>query len=467
MIQRSTLYKFTHSKLNYLKGHVLIFIISFLLMLPGFYRNIWMAASPSEISRYGIISESMMVGRLAESQKNGLFSSGGFIGFAMQKNDSCAVPEKQYEIYKRQIPYKNFSVYKTISGTHAFILGLIDKMSGFSNSFNIQLFRFMNSVLLSLSLSFLLLFIFHYFGIIPFVFALSSIMFSVWLTVFASNIYFALWAFFLPLITVLSILSVEDLTGTYSQYTALWLLFAGIFIKCLINGFEFISTAMVMMMVPLVFFLILRRWPIKLFFRRALTYSAVAIAGIILYMALLALQISIYEGSANAGLDHILKSWQKRTSGKNTNYNFAQNVNESLLVKTSDVIISQLKDKAYRLHTTIGYFGIMKIKWRITYFELVLGFLFSSLVLFFLTWFDPDERINRKSIALLGLTLISFFAPMTWFVIFKGHTNIHVQLDHLAWHMPFVIFGFALVGLTIQRTGSFLISSYSSLRKRS
>jgi hypothetical protein len=44
------------------------------------------------------------------------------------------------------------------------------------------------------------------------------------------------------------------------------------------------------------------------------------------------------------------------------------------------------------------------------------------------------------------MTWFSLLAPLSWFVIFKGHSFIHTHMNAITWHMPFMFLGFALVG---------------------
>jgi hypothetical protein len=50
-------------------------------------------------------------------------------------------------------------------------------------------------------------------------------------------------------------------------------------------------------------------------------------------------------------------------------------------------------------------------------------------------------------LALVGATWFSILAPLSWFVIFKAHAYVHPHMDYIAWHMPFVLFGAAVLGL--------------------
>ena len=43
------------------------------------------------------------------------------------------------------------------------------------------------------------------------------------------------------------------------------------------------------------------------------------------------------------------------------------------------------------------------------------------------------------------LLLVAFSAPLSWFVAAKGHSYIHVGLNHVLWYVPFVPFACAML----------------------
>ena len=61
---------------------------------------------------------------------------------------------------------------------------------------------------------------------------------------------------------------------------------------------------------------------------------------------------------------------------------------------------------------------------------------------------SPTSKIK----ALIFTTLFSFLAPISWFVVFKAHSFKHIHMNFIVWHMPFIIFGFILLGLFFKDT---------------
>lgn len=432
------------------QSRMIIFAVSCLAVFAGFYFNIYNASLPGEMESFGRISESLIMGRLAETRKNGLFSEVGLLGFTRQEGDTVSDYKKQYRIYLEDLEYEKYRVYKTISGFNGFVFGLFDAMTGFSNYFNIKLFRIFNSGLSAVSISLLLLFIFHYTGFLPWLLALLSVIFSIALTPFGSNLFYCLWALYLPFLIVLFLLVREDQIGRYSHKTALVLIFAGVVIKGLFNGMEFITSILIMSMVPLFFFMIKNKWPISLILKRFLLYCLAALSGVIFTLLILSVQIAVHEGSARAGVEHIYKSWHKRTQGEGSGYDFDPLIEKSLKMKTSVVLKIQFKKVAYRVGHVSRRPDGGKTGLTIKYGHLLGLSGLAGLLLLLCLKFRPFDKEKRIFLAILGMTAVSILAPFSWFIIFKGHTYIHYNLVNLVWYFPFMILAAATVGLALK-----------------
>jgi hypothetical protein len=440
----------TIASLFRIRRQLIIFLISCSAVFLGFNYNIYRVSLPEELANFGKVSESLVVGRLVETQRNGLFSEGGFLGFVHQEGDSTEDFHKQYRIYLENLDYKNYHVYRTITGFNGFVFGLIDEATDFSNRFNLALFRFINSALAAVSIAFVLVFIYYYIGLLPWLLALLSVIFSIALTPFGSNLFFCLWAFYLPLIIVISILVYEDVKGRYSRKSAFIFILVAVIIKGLFNGMEFITSILIMMMVPLFFFMVRNKWPFELFLKRFMFYSLTALLGVLFNLAILSAQIAIYDGSAKAGIDHIVKSWHKRTGGEPSAFEFDPLVQKSLRIKSSLVLNTQFKKAAYRIGPDNqaqedGHRGLI-----IKYSHLLAIFGLAILLLLLLIKAVPCVKEKQVILAMVTMTLVSVLAPFSWFIIFKGHTYIHYNLDNLVWYFPFVILGAATVGLLLK-----------------
>ena len=81
-----------------------------------------------------------------------------------------------------------------------------------------------------------------------------------WLTVFGKNLWWSLWAFYLPMIVVLYDLKRRRVPANRQLIRFGILIFIAVSIKCFINGYEYITTTLIMMLVPFVYYVILDKW---------------------------------------------------------------------------------------------------------------------------------------------------------------------------------------------------------------
>ena len=59
-----------------------------------------------------------------------------------------------------------------------------------------------------------------------------------------------------------------------------------------------------------------------------------------------------------------------------------------------------------------------------------------------------DSFFKYFPIALMAILWVSLAAPLSWFIIFKGHSYIHTHMNPIVWYMPFMLLGFVLTGST-------------------
>jgi len=84
-------------------------------------------------------------------------------------------------------------------------------------------------------------------------------------------------------------------------------------------------------------------------------------------------------------------------------------------------------------------------------FSFVLAFIAMTAVLILL-----DERFNwfygagRRKLQVLALAVLaSFAAPLSWFVLGKGHSFDHLPFDLILWYVPTIPLGFAMLAVAI------------------
>jgi len=88
----------------------------------------------------------------------------------------------------------------------------------------------------------------------------------------------------------------------------------------------------------------------------------------------------------------------------------------------------------------------VKIKYKTVFYL----YLISGLLLLFFQWRIPTLTHKNMTYALILGTLFAILAPLSWHIIFRGHSYLHVHLNVLLWFMPFMIFGWMIVGYAIE-----------------
>jgi hypothetical protein len=110
----------------------------------------------------------------------------------------------------------------------------------------------------------------------------------------------------------------------------------------------------------------------------------------------------------------------------------------SVLLLTLGFYRNQTNNEWIQAHLEIGFY------------QLFILFAFFSLLFLLISFWRRNADLYPKTLALLYTTWFSILPPLSWLIIFKAHAYIHGQLDYIIWQMPFVLFGFALCGMTIR-----------------
>jgi hypothetical protein len=188
------------------------------------------------------------------------------------------------------------------------------------------------------------------------------------------------------------------------------------------TGYEYLTTALLMMLVPLVYYGIARAWSRE----RALEIVSAVVAGTalatLLSIAIQSLQIRIVTGTFRDAFDHFVVALLMRSSGDGRW--FSPVIAESLRTPVISVLTTYLA----------GYYFE-----PIKYWHVFALFILAILVLL-------ARRRNRPDWAYITTLCFSVLAPLTWLVIFKGHSQIHTHMDFIVWQMPFTLLGFGVIG---------------------
>ncbi|WP_194202391.1 hypothetical protein [Dysgonomonas sp. GY617] len=412
-------------------------ILSFLVLFLGFYSNFWQAARSEAFGWFDEYSECLAIGRIARSETEGVFSDGGLPGV---NYDAAVVPPNAdiwFEVYLEQRPDyltdnipASYDVYKSQTGGQLIFFSIVQKILPFDNSVKFQILHCINAILSALCFTLFLGWVFRNFGTISAIIALLLVAMSSWITLFGHSLWWSLWAAYIPFVTMLLVLEYSNKVKRVSSKKILLYLFLSVFAKCVFNGYEFISTALVSAVCPIIFYSFLEGQKLKpflLFFAKASITAVVAVA---LQIMMLIVQIRSVTGSFSVAINYIITSYTRRSFSADDAF---AHYPYSLIFKR------YLKGNAFNSDFLSQYSIVIYFAY------LILAVVVLGGVVYYLSR-GLDEARKRLNITLLVTAAVSSVAPLSWFIVFKQHSANHFHLDYIVWYMPFLLLGFIIIG---------------------
>lgn len=418
---------------------LLIFIITTIFLGTGFYNNQWRSADRNKFEDHQLDTEGFVIGRMVKARRDGLFSLAGLPG-----NVAGRQIKSQYEAYYQNLDFDFFVPYYSQIGFQGMTLSFFDRIIPFTGEKKIKIFKMLKSLLFAATLAIIVLWCYREFGLASAATVVITTIFSQWMTMFGRNLWWSMWAFYLPFITTLFVLKKKKRTSWTSILT-----FAAVFIKCSYNGYEYITTTIIMMLTPYIYYGIFEGWGVKRLTKKISIAAITAISAVLSSTAILTYQIANVMGSFQRGVNHIfIYSFGKRAHGNASNYPeiFADSLNASTINVIKEYLHGSVFDLNNLFETNYGFL-------RVSYLTVIgIVAVFSCMICLSTQFPDkaPFRRINEHRVkvsALAASTWFSVLAPLSWFVVFKGHSFVHTHMNKIAWHMPFTLLGFALVGM--------------------
>ena len=444
--------QFKHLSQSQLARKIAIWALSILLLFFGFFSNTWRVAEQNWFDTHQKDTESHIMGRMVKSRQDGIFSAGGLNGWGTAKStDAEWIPPTertpQYTAYLHNLTFEKFSTYNSQPGGQGMIFSLLDRLIPFSPQMKLRLFYVLTALLSAIALTTIIGWLYEEFGGWVAIFVIISAVLSQWLTVFGKNLWWSLWAFYLPMIVVMYFLKRyrERLDQQLIRFGIV--IFIAVSIKCFINGFEYITTTLVMMMVPFVYYVILDKWSRRQFVKWTLAAGLGSGVAIFLSLIMLCFQIGAAKDGFMDGVEHVIWSFGKRTYGEAAD--FPPVYAASLNAGTLSVVMTYMNGIFFDFNNYLSVTNefVSNAVLKIRYYYLIVLFIAMSALLF---WRSHADR-RHHYIALICATWFSILAPLSWFVIFKAHSYIHTHMSFLLWQMPFTLFGFAVFGAAVIR----------------
>jgi len=432
---------------------------SFTLLSLNFYTNFLHSAEQNWFATFDRASERAVIGRLIKSRQDGIFSSGGLSvsgvsSEAALKDPLCFFNDKfdNYAAYTENARVEHFikPYYSQICGQGIFY-SILDKIIAVSPAVKLRIFHGVSSCLTALILMVVIGWFYVEFGLFVGLTVLVFALLSQWLTVFARSLWWSTWAFYLPMAIVMLYFQCMP-KYRHTQYFKLGsIVFFSILIKTIFNGYEYITTTLVMMIVPFVYYSILDKVGLTAFFNRLVRIAMSACLAIAVSLCILFFQIASVSGSFMDGFNHITYTLMKRTHAT-PNEQMDSLLVETLQAPTLSVVRSYLDGGFCSIDT--GLFNddasAAHFRYDVSYATLILFFAAMTLVLLLSAKRCAAKPKDRRLYALIVASWLSILAPLSWFVVFKSHSYAHQHLNMIVWQMPFTFFGAAITGQAVR-----------------
>jgi hypothetical protein len=375
-------------------------------------------------------SEGMVVGRLARSAADGIFSERAELGTNYREKD----PVELRGSYPDQIRYfehpeliksdnAQWAVYPSQFGLQGIFFALVDAIDPLPRRVRIGFYHFLSALICAAAFMWVAYKIRERFGFAAATGLVIPVAFEPMFTALAPNLYWAVGLWFVPMAIAM------DIAGAQTHRRRGWLIVAtgaAVFAKSLC-GYEFITTVIVAAMIGC---LLNTRDDKGYPFQNLIDMLWVALAGVAGFA------LAIVAHGAKLGFAVILDRAIDRTSGGGSAVD--QGLNIGQFASISSVIRTYLGANDY---TQIRNFGLL------------LGVLGVVAVAAFLDrehgWFLGEDR--KKLRALAFAFLASLAAPLSWFILAKAHAYAHQPLDFILWHVPTVPVGGAMAALAVSQ----------------
>lgn len=413
-------------------------IIAFTILTLGFSCNFFHVSPNKKFGHFDDYSESLSMGRISRGAQDGIFSYGALPGVNYNKDDYPENSDILTLTYSLQEAYyindnmpADFDVYYSQTGGHLTLFSIINKVLPFHNSINFHILHTINAILSALCFVLILGWAYRNFGLVSASVMLLLITLSPWLTYYGYSLWWGLWCMYIPFVVTLLVLE-RNYKHKMSTTRIIFYIALSVFVKCVFNGFEIITTSLVAIICPIVFYYYLEKKKFIDFILFSAKVTFFSILAVVLEMLLLIVQVRCVKGTFWAGIEHIIISYQVRTQIAGDSIFAYYNSYPNLLRK-------YLKDNAFE-------WGFLPDGSKPFFF--VFLFILMAIMgacVYFLSR-GLTGLFRRRNTALLLTSAFSILAPMSWLIIFKQHSANHFHLDYIVWYVPFALYGFLVIG---------------------
>lgn len=395
--------------------HILTLIVMIFIGALSFQSNFFKFADQYFFDTFDIGSQSLVLGGIT-ADNLGLEKQGAHIGFLSigEKFDYTKNMLDAYPIFEGEVSEKDvfFSPYKSQFGVQGPIFSTVYSLFDLNTIYKLQL---VSSIALALVVGLLTLLYFNIYNArfaVVFFFVMIS---SPWVIAFARNLYWLPVLWFLP--AVFAALAYRSRIQSH-KFIYIGLVGVAVIIKSL-AGYEYLSaitlfTCSVFVVAP--FFKVGERQYRQNFLFFVLCFSACVFG----FVCALLLHAGMRGDSIFAGLQNIFEQdVKRRTYGDPSTFDDV--FKASLQSSPFDVLLIYINN------------------WNTSLAAYLPGGFFKGMIVFVVCG-GVYALIAKKVLSWKNSVLFVFFfiASSSWFVLAKGHSYIHTQLNYVLWYFGFV-----------------------------
>lgn len=435
--------KFKH---QFEKREVRNIFICFLLSL-SFQMNLFRAVSFDRFSSFQADSQALVVGRLVYSDEKGAYSRSGLLGLSSPVAKNVDIYNYQYRAFTEKLPISDFEPYNSQPGIQGLIYYLLLHLSPFHGWGAILFLQCIVSLFTAIILTYWIDWLYREWGESV---AWCNVLFIItgsYIVLFARNLYWVLGAFYIPFIVSLKWLEKDSRVSNRSLFHLFRAFFLAFLVKGLLTGFEYVSTICLMTLLPFLYYGIRDQWEGRKFLRRIIAASAGIGAGVIATAIVLIVQLIPEKDSLKEAVNYLWYSLGKRSYAEVSSFTFDEYVETSIRSDLWKVLQTYFEKPVWDISHLITIEWIKPyVSW--TVFDFVVLFVFISIVSVSYVVFHRNFTLKMKA---MGITLcFSIIPPLSWFVLFKGHSFVHTPMNAIVWSMPFLLWGIAWVAICIK-----------------
>lgn len=358
--------------------------------------------------------------------------------------DDQTVINKQAFLSGEENEDGEYKIYTASIAFQGFFFSLVNKISWFIPRDKIDnVFFLVNAFFMACVLIVLIYWIYKEFGLAISLLSAGFIVIMPWLTIMGKSLYWIYWTDILPLAAVLAyFIYIDKKKIDYSWLVVSIIIFVTLFIS-FACGYEYTSVVLISMTTPLFYYGAKEQWKFGLLIKRLLSIITVSFCVFASSIVFLLWKLNNFSfANLGSSVDEILIRVAKRTGLMSESYEISQSyVDNFMNVPLLRVILNYLSGDNSNIFLNINPAALITI-------FIVAALVYYNTVVKNKSYSNNELTLKMKALSVM--TFISFLAPLSWFVLAKGHAAAHYHINYVLWTIPFALIALVFIMVAIR-----------------